>query len=200
MVSESCSRNYNHPYTPYDIQIQLMDAIYNTIENGYKIGLFESPTGTGKTLSIICSSMTWLRTFKRNNTFLETNNEVEDVYESESEEDEPEWVKKAYQSSIVNRSKNKLIEYEHYLDKIEKEHAQNKRKEEELEIKVHKRRKAMTAAGTDLSEESYLPMDYYSDSEVGKIEDQNLAITKEINRLLKKWKIKKKYLILMNVR
>ena len=186
MVSESCSRNYNHPYTPYDIQIQLMDAIYNTIENGYKIGLFESPTGTGKTLSIICSSMTWLRTFKRNNTFLETNNEVEDVYESESEEDEPEWVKKAYQSSIVNRSKNKLIEYEHYLDKIEKEHAQNKRKEEELEIKVHKRRKAMTAAGTDLSEESYLPMDYYSDSEVGKIEDQNLAITKEINRLLKK--------------
>ena len=38
--------------------------------------------------------MTWLRTFKRNNTFLETNNEVEDVYESESEEDEPEWVKK----------------------------------------------------------------------------------------------------------
>ena len=78
---------------------------------------------------------------------------------------------------------NKLIEYEHYLDKIEKEHAQNKRKEEELEIKVHKRRKAMTAAGTDLSEESYLPMDYYSDSEVGKIEDQNLAITKEINRL-----------------
>lgn len=93
---------------------------------------------------------------------------------------------KAYQSSIVNRSKNKLIEYEHYLDKIEKEHAQNKRKEEELEIKVHKRRKAMTAAGTDLSEESYLPMDYYSDSEVGKIEDQNLAITKEINRLLKK--------------
>ena len=44
MVSESCSRNYNHPYTPYDIQIQLMDAIYNTIENGYKIGLFESPT------------------------------------------------------------------------------------------------------------------------------------------------------------
>ena len=76
---------------------------------------------------------------------------------------------------------------------------QTKRREE-LEIKVHKRRKAMTAAGTDLSEESYLPMDYYSDSEVGKIEDQNLAITKEINRLLKKWKIKKKYLILMNVR
>ena len=45
---------------------------------------------------------------------------------------------KAYQSSIVNRSKNKLIEYEHYLDKIEKEHAQNKRKEEELEIKYIK--------------------------------------------------------------
>ncbi|CAX43392.1 ATP-dependent RNA helicase Chl1, putative [Candida dubliniensis CD36] len=187
MVSESCSRNYNHPYTPYDIQIQLMDAIYDTIENGYKIGLFESPTGTGKTLSIICSSMTWLRNFKRNNTFLETGPKVENGNEgdseSDSEDDEPEWVKQAYRSSIVNRSKNKLIEYEHYLDKMEKEHTQNKRKEEELKEAVHKRRKA---AALDSAEESFLPMDYYSDSEIGKTEDQNLAITKEINRLLKK--------------
>lgn len=187
MVSESCSRNYNHPYTPYDIQIQLMDAIYDTIENDYKIGLFESPTGTGKTLSIICSSMTWLRNFKRNNTFLETGPKAENGNEgdsdSDSEDDEPEWVKQAYRSSIVNRSKNKLIEYEHYLDKMEKEHTQNKRKEEELKEAVHKRRKA---AALDLAEESFLPMDYYSDSEIGKTEDQNLAITKEINRLLKK--------------
>ena len=53
----------------------------------------------------------------------------------------------------------------------------------------------MTAAGTDLSEESYLPMDYYSDSEVGKIEDQNLAITKEINRLLKKVENKRRSIL-----
>lgn len=58
------SRKYNHPFEPYDIQIQLMDAIYDAIDN-YKIGLFESPTGTGKTLSLICSSMTWLREYKR---------------------------------------------------------------------------------------------------------------------------------------
>lgn len=35
-----------------------MRALYETIENR-KIGLFESPTGTGKTLSILCGAIKW---------------------------------------------------------------------------------------------------------------------------------------------
>eukprot|EP01083_Nonionella_stella_P264951 898105_1 len=47
------------PFTPYDVQSQLMDAIYSAIDSK-SIGLFESPTGTGKTLSILSSSLRWL--------------------------------------------------------------------------------------------------------------------------------------------
>ncbi|RCK55391.1 ATP-dependent DNA helicase CHL1 [Candida viswanathii] len=175
MSLRSCGKKYGHPYEPYDIQIQLMDAIYETIENGYKIGLFESPTGTGKTLSIICASMTWLRNYKKNNTFQESV-----VEEEEESDDEPEWVKQAYQSSIVNRSKSKLVEYEHYLDKIDKEHTQHVRKEQKLEERRRKKPKQ------EDTEESYLPADYYSDSEVGKVEDQNAVIANEISQLMKK--------------
>lgn len=37
-------KDFHHPYKPYDIQVQLMTELYNTIEEG-KIGIFESPTG-----------------------------------------------------------------------------------------------------------------------------------------------------------
>ena len=37
-------KDFHHPYTPYDIQIQFMRALYTCIEEG-KVGIFESPTG-----------------------------------------------------------------------------------------------------------------------------------------------------------
>lgn len=57
---ETLKREFHHPYEPYEIQIELMNAIFDCISNG-KIGIFESPTGTGKSLSLICASLTWLR-------------------------------------------------------------------------------------------------------------------------------------------
>jgi len=38
------SRDFYHPYEPYDIQKQLMNAVYDCLENE-KVGIFESPTG-----------------------------------------------------------------------------------------------------------------------------------------------------------
>ena len=53
-----------HPYQPYDIQLQFMTSLYDCIENG-NVGIFESPTGTGKSLSLICGALTWLRDNQR---------------------------------------------------------------------------------------------------------------------------------------
>ncbi|KAK9601358.1 ATP-dependent DNA helicase chl1 [Aspergillus fumigatus] len=37
-------QNFNHPYSPYDIQLQFMRALYTCLEEG-KVAVFESPTG-----------------------------------------------------------------------------------------------------------------------------------------------------------
>lgn len=61
-----------------------MQTVYDVLEQG-KIGILESPTGTGKSLSLICGSLTWLREFKRR--------EFEGVLnEGWVDSGEPEWV------------------------------------------------------------------------------------------------------------
>jgi chromosome transmission fidelity protein 1 len=47
------------PFDPYQIQLGFMQELYRCLEDGC-VGLLESPTGTGKTISIICSSLQWL--------------------------------------------------------------------------------------------------------------------------------------------
>ncbi|XP_063533421.1 ATP-dependent DNA helicase DDX11 [Cydia strobilella] len=46
------------PFEPYEIQNKFMRELYSTIEN-YNLGIFESPTGTGKSLSICCGTLQW---------------------------------------------------------------------------------------------------------------------------------------------
>lgn len=41
------SVNFHHPYTPYDVQLQFMRAVYGVLQRGQgQIGILESPTGT----------------------------------------------------------------------------------------------------------------------------------------------------------
>lgn len=47
------------PFSPYLIQNQFMKELYKCLENA-KLGIFESPTGTGKSMSIICGALKWL--------------------------------------------------------------------------------------------------------------------------------------------
>lgn len=52
-------QEFPFPFPAYQIQKQFMKELYNCLENG-KLGLFESPTGTGKSLSLICGTLKWL--------------------------------------------------------------------------------------------------------------------------------------------
>lgn len=52
------------PYTPYSQQKEFIDKMYNGLDNGHNC-LLESPTGTGKTLSILTSSLGWLFNYQK---------------------------------------------------------------------------------------------------------------------------------------
>ncbi|XP_030379830.1 ATP-dependent DNA helicase DDX11 [Scaptodrosophila lebanonensis] len=52
--------DFGFPYTPYDIQQDLMQQLFLVLERK-QIGIFESPTGTGKSLTLTCGALTWLQ-------------------------------------------------------------------------------------------------------------------------------------------
>ncbi|KAI9190109.1 ATP-dependent DNA helicase chl1 [Blastocladiella emersonii ATCC 22665] len=53
-------RDYGFSFPPYSIQVSLMDTLYRVLDQR-GVGLIENPTGTGKSLSLICGSFTRLR-------------------------------------------------------------------------------------------------------------------------------------------
>uniref|UniRef100_A0A8B9XPB2 DEAD/H-box helicase 11 n=1 Tax=Bos mutus grunniens TaxID=30521 RepID=A0A8B9XPB2_BOSMU len=63
-TQEAGGIHFPFPFTPYAIQKDFMAALYQVLEAG-KIGIFESPTGTGKSLSLICGALSWLRDFEQ---------------------------------------------------------------------------------------------------------------------------------------
>lgn len=52
--------SFSFPYQPYPVQRDLMRKMTECMDKGAS-GVFESPTGTGKTLSVICATLTWLQ-------------------------------------------------------------------------------------------------------------------------------------------
>ena len=51
---------YGFPFPPYEIQRGFMEGMHAALDSG-SIAMLESPTGTGKTLSIICGALSWLQ-------------------------------------------------------------------------------------------------------------------------------------------
>ncbi|KAK8054330.1 hypothetical protein PG996_013631 [Apiospora saccharicola] len=121
--------DFHHPYTPYDVQEQFMRSVYDVLETGDgQVGILESPTGTGKSLSLICAALTWLRNHKQA-TF---ESSVEDA--AKQFKDEPDWVV----DMMLKRKKDEVIKkWEEREARLESVRA----REKALEIRTTKRRR-----------------------------------------------------------
>ncbi|KAA3670518.1 chromosome transmission fidelity protein 1 [Paragonimus westermani] len=99
------------PYpTPYSQQISLMRSVYQTLVEA-RCGLFESPTGTGKSLSLLTASLRWL--LDRNSLVpvrLEELNKRLGQIDSQSAGLEPDWVTAYEQTRSVKRMLEPEIE------------------------------------------------------------------------------------------
>ncbi|EEQ90245.2 chromosome transmission fidelity protein 1 [Blastomyces dermatitidis ER-3] len=153
----SVEKNFHHPYTPYDIQSQFMQALYDCIEEA-KVGIFESPTGTGKSLSLICGSLTWLRDHKRA-VFLNTIDQA-------PSDGEPEWMLEHSRREKARSAREKRKQLE---DRLAKVRAEEERQRKQFEDgKYPSKRQRLTAENTrsGQDDESQFELeDYYSDDE-----------------------------------
>ncbi|CAJ2508484.1 Uu.00g135100.m01.CDS01 [Anthostomella pinea] len=92
--------DFHHPYTPYDVQDQFMSTVHNVLQKGEgQVGILESPTGTGKSLSLICAALTWLRDHKRDSH----EGSVADA--AKAFKDEPDWIVE----QMLKRKREELV-------------------------------------------------------------------------------------------
>lgn len=61
------------PFQPYELQKDYMERVIDCLQQETN-GVLESPTGTGKTLSLLCSSLAWLERMKAQKQFNERVN------------------------------------------------------------------------------------------------------------------------------
>ncbi|XP_059455900.1 uncharacterized protein LOC132186105 isoform X3 [Corylus avellana] len=102
------------PYKPYSIQIDFMNALYHSLNKG-GVSMLESPTGTGKTLSIICSALQWVVDRRQQQNFgkggkHDKNQENDGQHGSD---DEPDWMRDfvVNKDNHVQEKKNKMKKF-----------------------------------------------------------------------------------------
>ena len=67
------------PKKPYDIQVAYMSKVIESLDKGEN-ALLQSPTGTGKTLCLLCSSIAWMKKERERQRTSENNNRIIDCY------------------------------------------------------------------------------------------------------------------------
>ncbi|WKY00801.1 hypothetical protein Q1695_015100 [Nippostrongylus brasiliensis] len=164
---------FSFPFPPYDIQLDLMRSIKECIESE-QVGIFESPTGTGKSLSVLCATMTWLEEFeKRKEEELERNSKLE----VEESSDGGDWIDAHKKKLELMRVKDDAYEKLQLLNKVKDKiwNAKNGVRE-----KNRKRRHCEdTTIEMDAgAQEECEPEDYNSDAEEDSSAEEPLKVVK----------------------
>ncbi|EXV00486.1 DEAD-like helicases superfamily protein [Metarhizium robertsii] len=170
--------DFHHPYTPYAVQEQFMRTVYDILDKGEgQVGILESPTGTGKSLSLICASLTWLRNFKSNKVEVSMQN-AGDAYK-----DEPAWLV----DQLLRRKREELVQ--RWEDR-EKRLEAIRLKEKALEDRGRKRRRLEEAItpgdGNDMdADEAEWLLNEWGDRDTG-VQTALSGLSKESREVLER--------------
>ncbi|XP_015115982.1 ATP-dependent DNA helicase DDX11 [Diachasma alloeum] len=117
-------QDFAFPFPPYNIQKDFMKSLYKCLDEG-NLGIFESPTGTGKTMSIICGALKWLHDYeKKNETDVKNRiKELDEQLKAIERESTGDWIDDHSKQMIVNQER-RIIQ-----DKLEAIESRVKRKE-----------------------------------------------------------------------
>lgn len=168
--------SFHHPYEPYGIQLQLMRCVYGALAGGKKLAVVESPTGTGKTLSLICSVLTWLREnkalFVAHGGTSEDSDEDRDGDQSD-DEDEPTWVQESFLESVLSGQIQLAKDYEAHLERLRGKRLVGS------EVRNPKKRK-IRHVEVGIEEEDFLPAEYHDADST----EANEALGMEVKAML----------------
>lgn len=180
---EGCEK-FGHPYEPYGIQLELMRCIYDALSSGRKVAVVESPTGTGKTLSLICSVVSWLR---RNKPDLLAGVLGEDG----DDDDEPDWVNEMYRTSVLGSRLQAMREYEEHLEKLSRDLRILVPEVGETGGNKRKRRKTPSRVEVSVAESDFVAQPYESDSEDARSDvGDKQKLQREVKEMLAKLEAK----------
>ncbi|KAI9891155.1 MAG: ATP-dependent DNA helicase chl1 [Vezdaea aestivalis] len=170
-------KRYNHPYEPYNVQYDFMNAVYDCLD-AKGIGILESPTGqgftcmpnpfivadslsvgTGKSLSLICGALTWAREQK--------SKSIEEQLASavEGQDGEPDWLVEHSRQAKRKELLQGYADFEARLAKVRARELQQKRSYEKGNEPSRKRIKAEESSFSLTEEVRFLLDDYESDDE-----------------------------------
>ncbi|KIM43305.1 hypothetical protein M413DRAFT_18375 [Hebeloma cylindrosporum] len=160
------------PYKPpYDIQTSLMRFLYESIEQR-KVAIIESPTGTGKTLSLLCSSLTWLSDQKERSR----KGKMKEIAGGNDD----------LAADAPALAKDWVIEQT--LQRVRRDLEASEQEYEERLVKARRREEALRRAATgrvtkrlDLDDDRFLPEDQASTSN-----EEEIHISPELRALMAK--------------
>ncbi|XP_022641713.1 ATP-dependent DNA helicase DDX11 [Vigna radiata var. radiata] len=131
MVDEEVAPKFpGFPFEPYSIQIDFMNSLYQSLNQG-GVSMLESPTGTGKTMSVICSALQWVLDKRLQQEAVCDENPGSGGGGGVGSDDEPDWMR----DFVVNKVENNKKE-EKYGSVWGKPHSSKKRTEVRKDFRV----------------------------------------------------------------